>query len=75
MLTELVLVGGVMGFVAGLLEVSHRLEEGGSRPLTTAAAVREAMRGPEGGAVRAEYRGSGIEPGDRRRRRSLDFSL
>jgi len=67
MLAELALIGGVTGFVVGLLEVSHRLEEGGPRPLTTVAAVREAMRGRDGGAVRAEYRGSGIEPGDPRR--------
>jgi hypothetical protein len=74
MLAELVLVGGVIGFVAGLLEVSHRLEEGGPRRLTTAVAVRAAMRGPEGGAVRAEYRRSGIEPEDARRR-ALGFGL
>ncbi len=74
MLAELALVGGVMGFVAGLLEISHRLEEGGTRPLTTAAAVREAMRGADGGAVRAEYRRSGIETADPRRR-PLGFGL
>lgn len=74
MLAELALIGGVTGFVVGLLEVSHRLEEGGPRPLTTAAAVREAMRGRDGGAVRAEYRRSGIEPGDPRRR-PLGFGL
>jgi|RhiMetdeSRZDD1v2_1073273.scaffolds.fasta_scaffold142556_4 hypothetical protein len=74
MLGDLVLVGGVVGFVVGLLEVSHRLEEAAPGPLGTAAAVREAMRGAEGNAVRAEYRSSGIEP-VRHRPRPLGFGL
>jgi hypothetical protein len=74
MLGDLMLIGGVMGFVVALLEVSHRLEETAPRPLGTAAAIREAMRGVEGNAVRAEYRWSGIEPA-RQRQRPLGFGL
>lgn len=62
MLAEVAVVGGVIGVALGLLEVSHRLDEGAPRPLTPEAAIREAMRGPEAGAVRAEFRRSGIQP-------------
>jgi len=74
MLGDLALVGGVMGFVVGLLEISHRLQETAPRPLSTAAAIREAMRGTEANAVRAEYRRSGIEPA-RQRPRPLGFGV
>ena len=65
MLAELAVVGGLMGLFVGLLEVSHRLDETAPGPLTARAAVREAMRGPDGAAVRAEFQRSGIAPVDR----------
>ncbi len=61
MLADVAILGGLMGAMVVLLEVSHRLESGSPEPGTTAA-VREAMRGPDGAAVRAEFRRSGIEP-------------
>ena len=68
MLAELVVVGGLMGLFVGLLEISHRLDETAPGPLTAEAAVREAMRGPDGPVVRAEFQRSGIAPFDRHRR-------
>lgn len=68
MLTELAVIGGLVGVFVGLLEISHRLDESGPGPLTAEAAVREAMRGPDGGTVRAEFRRSGIAPAVRRHR-------
>lgn len=67
MLTELAVLGGLMGVFVGLLEISHRLEATVPGPLSAEAAVREAMRGPDGGAVRAEFRRSGIVAADPRR--------
>jgi hypothetical protein len=60
MLTDLVVIGGLMGTVVGLLEVSHRLEERSSARLSTETALREAMRGPDGSALRAEFRRRGV---------------
>jgi hypothetical protein len=68
MLTDLVVIGGLMGVFVGLLELSHRLDATAPGPMTTEAAVREAMRGPEGGVVRAEFQRSGIEAPSPRRR-------
>ena len=67
MLTELVAIGGLVVAVVGVLEVSVRLQERPGRRLTPEAAIREAMRGPEAGVVRAEFRRSGISPPDRPR--------
>jgi hypothetical protein len=67
MLIELAALGGLVGMFVGLLEISHRLEETVPEPLSPEAAVREAMRGPDGSTVRAEFRRSGIVPADRGR--------
>jgi hypothetical protein len=61
MLTELAVLGGIMGVFVGLLELSHRLEATMPGPLTSEAALREAMRGPDGGALRTEFRRRGVE--------------
>jgi hypothetical protein len=61
MLTELAVLGGITGIFVGLLEISHRLA-GTPGPLTPQAALREAMRGPDGGALRSEFRRWGVEP-------------
>jgi hypothetical protein len=61
MLTELAVLGGIMGIFVGLLEISHRLEDVTPGPLTPEAALREAMRGPDGGALRSEFRRWGVE--------------
>jgi hypothetical protein len=74
MLSELAVIGGVMSVVVGLLEISHRLEGSAPKPVNGTGAVREAMRGIEGNAVRAEYRRSGIEPSVAGRR-PLGFGL
>ena len=71
MLAEIVIVGGVIGVLLGLLEISHHRSSDES--LTPEAAIREAMRGPEGGAVRAEFRRGGIEPLDLRRPTGFQF--
>lgn len=62
MLGDVAVVGGLMGVMVLLLEVSHRLEAGPPPRVTTEAALRDAMRGPEGSAIRAEYRRHGVEP-------------
>jgi len=61
MWTELAVLGGIMGVFVGLLEVSHRLEETSGGRITPEVALQEALRGPDGGAVRAEFRRRGIE--------------
>src|SRR5262249_9568744 len=61
MLTELAVLGGIMGLFVGLLEISHRLEETTPAQLTPEIALREAMRGPDGGALRIEFRRWGVE--------------
>ncbi len=61
MLIELAALGGIMGLFVGLLEISHRLEETAPGPLTPEVALREAMRGPDGGVLRAEFRRRGVE--------------
>lgn len=65
MLTEFAVLGGLVVAVVGVLEVSSRLKEGFGTGLPPETAIREAMRGPEGNAVRAEFRRSGIEPVER----------
>jgi hypothetical protein len=62
MLSDVAIVGGLMGVMIVLLEVSHRLEAGPPPRATTESALRDAMRGPEGSAIRAEYRRRGVEP-------------
>lgn len=74
MLGEIAIVGGVVGFVVGLLEVSHRVEGRPADPLTGEGAIRAAMEGPEGAAVRAEFRGRGTVPPERGPRH-LGFGL
>ncbi|HEV8306415.1 MAG TPA: hypothetical protein VGW35_02005 [Methylomirabilota bacterium] len=66
MLTELAVMGTVLGFVVGLFEFSHRLEDA-SPGLSPETLVQKAMRGPDGLAVRAEFRRSGIQHLDGRR--------
>jgi hypothetical protein len=61
MLTELAALGGIMALFVGLLEISHRLEETAAGALTPEDALREAMRGPDGGALRTEFRRRGVE--------------
>jgi hypothetical protein len=61
MLTELATLGGIMGLFVGLLEISHRLEETAPGPLSPEVALREAMRGPDGGALRTEFQRRGVE--------------
>jgi hypothetical protein len=73
-LGELAVIGGVVGFVLGVLELSHRAGISPGRLASPEAAIREAMRGPEAGAVRAEFRRSGIDAQDPRRR-LLGFGL
>jgi hypothetical protein len=62
MLSDVAVVGGLMGVMVVLLEVSHRLEAGPPPRVTAEAALRDAMRGPEGSAIRAEYRRRGVDP-------------
>lgn len=62
MLSDVAVVGGLMGILVVLLEVSHRLEAGPSPHVSTESALQDAMRGPEGSAIRAEYRRRGVEP-------------
>ncbi len=66
MIAEIALVGSVLGLVVGLLEVAHRADERPGRSLTAESAVRSAMEGPEGVAVRAEFRRRGVVPPERR---------
>ncbi|HEV8673127.1 MAG TPA: hypothetical protein VGX21_03710 [Methylomirabilota bacterium] len=61
MLSELAVLGGLVGFVVGVLELSHRLNGSPDPPLTSEAALREALRGAEAAAIRAEYHRRGIE--------------
>jgi hypothetical protein len=61
MLKDMAVIGGLMGAMVVLLEVSHRLEAGPPR-VTTESALRDALHGPEGGAIRAEYKRHGVEP-------------
>jgi hypothetical protein len=74
-LGELAVIGGLVTFVLGVLEVSHRAGAAAGAPPSPEAAVREAMRGPEAGAVRAEFRKSGIDAYDPRRRLPPGFGL
>ena len=62
MWTELAVLGGIMGVFLGLLEVSHRLEQVSNGRITAEVALRDALHGPDGGAVRAEFRRRGIDP-------------
>ena len=61
MLGDVAVIGGLMGVMVVLLEVSHRLEAGPPGQ-TTESALRDAVKGPEGSAVRAEYKRHGVEP-------------
>lgn len=74
MLTEITLVGSVVGVFVGLLEVWHRVDEWTPGRLTTEGAVRAAMEGREAAAVRAEFRRLGVTPPERRPT-SLGFGL
>jgi hypothetical protein len=69
MLRQLAVLGGLVGFVAAVLEVSHRLDMTTTDPLTPETAVREAMRyrGADAAALRAEFRLRGIQSGEPRR--------
>ena len=60
MVTEIVLTGGLAVAILGILQGSRERRRRPDTTLSPEAAVRLAMRGPEGGAVRAEFRGSGI---------------
>ena len=60
MLTEIAIVGGVLGVVMGLLQGSSGPTRKAATRLTPEAAIREAMRGHEGRAVRAEFRRRGV---------------
>ncbi len=66
MLIEIAMLGGLVGFVVGVFELSRRLDGAPAGPLSPEAAVREALRGPDGAAVRAEFRGRGVEAVERR---------
>jgi hypothetical protein len=74
-LGDLAVIGGLVSFVVGMLEISHRAGDGVDASPSTESAVREAMRGPESWAVRAEFRRSGIDGYDPRRRPAADFGL
>jgi hypothetical protein len=63
MLSDVAVIGGLMGVMVVLLEVSHRLESGPPGAPTTQSALRDAVKGPEGSAVRAEYKRHGVDPG------------
>jgi hypothetical protein len=67
MLSDVAVIGGLMGVMVALLEVSHRLEAGPPGAPTTESALRDAGRGPEGSAVRAEYKRHGVDAGPTRR--------
>ncbi len=67
MLSDLILIGGFVFVMAGVLEIATRPYWGPSRRPRGVSAIREAMRGPEAGAVRAEFRRSGICPPEPRR--------
>jgi hypothetical protein len=59
---DLMWLGGVVVALAGVVGMGGRRRT--RRPARVARAVRAAMSGPEGGAVRAEFRRSGIQPPD-----------
>jgi hypothetical protein len=63
MLSDVAVIGGLMGVMVALLEVSHRLEAGPPGGATTESALRDAVKGPEGSVVRAEYRRRGVDAG------------
>lgn len=66
MLTEIAIVGGVLGAVMGLFAGSLGPTRKAATRLTSEAAIREAMRGHEGRMVRAEFRRRGVvEPSER----------
>lgn len=67
MLAEIVGLGGVLAAVVGVIELSYRLTDRGDRSLTAEEAVRQAMGGPEGNAVCAEFQRRGIAPPPRHR--------
>jgi hypothetical protein len=56
MLTELAIIGGVVVAVTAWLEASAASRRHAVPGLEPETAIREAMRGPEGPAVAAEYR-------------------
>jgi hypothetical protein len=59
---DLMWLGGVVVALAGVVGMGGRRRT--RHPARVARAVRAAMSGPEGGAVRAEFRRSGIQPPD-----------
>ena len=62
MLIEIVLSGGVLVAVLGILEGSRGRRGRVPPELRAETAIREAMRGEEGRAVRAEFGRRGICP-------------
>lgn len=74
MLTEIVLTGGLVVAILGVLQAHGGARRPGWDGRDGIAAVREAMDGSEGGAVRAEFRESGIVPPERRRAAGFTWS-
>jgi hypothetical protein len=66
MVTEIVLTGGLAAAILGILGGSRERRRHPDVALSPEAAVRLAMRGPEAGTVRAEFRRSGIVLPERR---------
>jgi hypothetical protein len=65
MVAEFMLTAGIAVAILGIVEETRARRIGRDRTLSPEAAVRLAMRGPEAGTVRAEYRRSGIVPPER----------
>jgi hypothetical protein len=61
MLTSMAIFSGLIGLAVAVLELSHRLDGASGSPLDGESALREAMRGPGGGAIRAEFQRRGVE--------------
>jgi len=60
MVTEIAILGGLVGFLGLSVWLDREPPE-----LALEALLRDAMRGPDGAALRAEFRRSGIEPPQR----------
>ncbi len=68
MLTEMILTSGIIVAVLGVLEGAWGPRWRRSSEMRAESEIREAMRGPEGASVRAEFRRSGISPPEPPRR-------